>query len=156
MPYAQVDHPDAGRNSASWWRRCRGIEGEREGLADWIEAQAGDAPEHNETIGWHLEQAHQHLPELSSLGERVATPGCRRASGVRTRRRPAGDQSHHRPGDLTGAALRMRMLHGRIHFAGSDIAPLVVGGIEGAMETGASAARNGAAALTGGFLLIIP
>ena len=48
-------------------------------LADWIEAQVGDAPEHDETIGWHLEQAHQHLRELGpldakgrALGERAA------------------------------------------------------------------------------------
>lgn len=49
-------------------------------LADWIEAQVGDAPEHDETIGWHLEQAHQFLRELgpvdasgARLGERAAT-----------------------------------------------------------------------------------
>ncbi len=48
-------------------------------LADWIEGQVGDAPEHDETIGWHLEQAHQHLRELgpldaaaTALGERAA------------------------------------------------------------------------------------
>ena len=48
-------------------------------LADWIEAQVGDAAEHDETIGWHLEQAHQHLRELGpidatgrALGERAA------------------------------------------------------------------------------------
>ncbi len=48
-------------------------------LADWIEAQVADAPEHDETIGWHLEQAHQHLRELgpidptgAALGERAA------------------------------------------------------------------------------------
>jgi monoamine oxidase len=42
------------------------------------------------------------------------------------------------------------MPHGRIHFAGSDIAALGVGGIEGAIETGASAARNIGEALTNG------
>ncbi|MCX5737219.1 MAG: adenylate cyclase, partial [Proteobacteria bacterium] len=50
-----------------------------ERLADWIVARVGDAIEHDETIGWHLEQAHQHLRELGpldahacSLGERAA------------------------------------------------------------------------------------
>ncbi|HJQ83831.1 MAG TPA: AAA family ATPase, partial [Candidatus Binatia bacterium] len=48
-------------------------------VADWIEARAGDAAEHDEIIGWHLEQAHQNLRELGpldahgrSLGERAA------------------------------------------------------------------------------------
>jgi len=48
-------------------------------FADWVEARAGDSLEHDETIGWHLEQAHQHLRELGPidapgrvLGERAA------------------------------------------------------------------------------------
>src|SRR6185503_3625640 len=48
-------------------------------FADWLEARAGDAVEHDETMGWHLEQAHQHLRELGPvdaqgrvLGERAA------------------------------------------------------------------------------------
>jgi monoamine oxidase len=53
----------------------------------------------------------------------------------------------HRPGDLTEAAVLMRAPHGRIHFAGSDIAALDAGAIEGALESGARAARNVAAAL---------
>src|SRR5262249_56005812 len=50
-----------------------------ERLADWIEAHVGDAAEHDETIGWHLEQAHQLLSELgpldaggTALGDRAA------------------------------------------------------------------------------------
>ncbi|WP_411129165.1 flavin monoamine oxidase family protein [Streptomyces sp. x-19] len=61
-----------------------------------------------------------------------------------------GTWAHHRPGNLTQAAPQMREPHGRIHFAGGDIAPLGVGGIEGAMESGAGAARNIAAALADG------
>jgi monoamine oxidase len=53
----------------------------------------------------------------------------------------------HRPGNLTEAAVQMRAPHGRIHFAGSDIAALDVGAIEGALESGARAARNVVAAL---------
>jgi class 3 adenylate cyclase/ketosteroid isomerase-like protein len=58
-------------------------------LAGWIEAQVGDAAEHDETVGRHLEQAHQHLRELGpldedgvALGERAArrlAPAGRRA-----------------------------------------------------------------------------
>ena len=56
----------------------------------------------------------------------------------------------HRPGNLTGAAPQMRQPRGRIHFAGSDIAPFVVSSIDGAMGTGAAAARDIAAALASG------
>src|SRR5262249_56160171 len=58
-------------------------------FADWLEGRVGDAVEHDETIGWHLEQAHQHLRELGPvdvqgqmLGERAArylAPARRRA-----------------------------------------------------------------------------
>jgi class 3 adenylate cyclase/tetratricopeptide (TPR) repeat protein len=48
-------------------------------VADWIVERVGEAIEHDETIGWHLEQAHQHLRELGpldaqgrALGERAA------------------------------------------------------------------------------------
>jgi predicted ATPase len=50
-----------------------------ERLADWIEKQVGDAPEHDETIGWHLEQAHQHLRELGPVGEAGKSLGERAA-----------------------------------------------------------------------------
>jgi len=48
-------------------------------FADWLEAKVGDAVEHDETLGWHLEQAHQSLRDLGpldaqgrALGERAA------------------------------------------------------------------------------------
>src|SRR5215472_14950872 len=48
-------------------------------VAEWIEGRVGEAVEHDETIGWHLERAHQHLRELGpldatgrALGERAA------------------------------------------------------------------------------------
>ncbi|KAF5866538.1 hypothetical protein ETB97_011423 [Aspergillus alliaceus] len=37
----------------------------------------------------------------------------------------------HRPGHMTGAAPQIRRPHGRIYFAGSDIATLTLGSIEG-------------------------
>jgi class 3 adenylate cyclase/ketosteroid isomerase-like protein/tetratricopeptide (TPR) repeat protein len=48
-------------------------------FADWLQARAGEAVEHDATIGWHYEQAHQHLRELGpidasgrQLGDRAA------------------------------------------------------------------------------------
>jgi predicted ATPase len=35
--------------------------------AEWIGTKVGDAIEHDETLGWHLEQAHQHLRELGPI-----------------------------------------------------------------------------------------
>jgi len=65
---------------AAYRRLLKGTRAElHEHLADWIEAQVKNAPEHDETIGWHLEQAHQHRRELGpldaqgkALGERAA------------------------------------------------------------------------------------
>jgi hypothetical protein len=51
-----------------------------ERLAGWIEARAGGAGEHDETVGWHLEQAHQHLRELGALDARGKRLGERAAS----------------------------------------------------------------------------
>ena len=56
----------------------------------------------------------------------------------------------HRPGGFTKGAPLLRKPHGRLHFAGSDIAGIEAGAIEGAMDTGAHAARNIAAALANG------
>ncbi|GCD33137.1 monooxygenase [Streptomyces chrestomyceticus JCM 4735] len=61
-----------------------------------------------------------------------------------------GAWAHHRPGNLSGAVPLLREPHGRVHFAGGDIASVGVGGIEGAMETGAAAARDVTATLAGG------
>ncbi len=56
---------------AAYRRLLKGTRAElHERLADWIEAQVGDAPEHDEMIGWHFEQAHQHLRELGTLDAR--------------------------------------------------------------------------------------
>jgi class 3 adenylate cyclase/ketosteroid isomerase-like protein len=48
-------------------------------FADWLAARVGDAPEHDEMLGWHLEQAHALQGELGppdarsrALGERAA------------------------------------------------------------------------------------
>ncbi len=50
-----------------------------ERFANWVETRVGEAAAHDETLGWHLEQAHRHLRELGpldahgvALGERAA------------------------------------------------------------------------------------
>lgn len=58
----------------------------------------------------------------------------------------------HRPGHFTNGAVQLREAHGRIHFAGSDIAGVEAGAIEGAMDTGAHAARKVAANLQPGHV----
>src|SRR5262249_4550709 len=65
---------------AAYRRVLKGTRAELHGrLADWIESKAGGAIEQQETIGWHLEQADQHLSELGpidahgrALGERAS------------------------------------------------------------------------------------
>jgi len=49
-------------------------------LADWIEGRVGDAAEHDETIGRHLEQAHELLGELGPLDEAGKRLGERAAA----------------------------------------------------------------------------
>ena len=53
-------------------------------FADWIEARAGESVEHDETIGWHLEQAHQHLARARA--DRRERPRARRAGRALSRR----------------------------------------------------------------------
>jgi class 3 adenylate cyclase len=53
---------------AAYRRVLRGTRAELHArFADWLEARAGDSAPHDETIGWHLEQAHQQLRELGPL-----------------------------------------------------------------------------------------
>src|SRR5262249_12776221 len=65
---------------AAYRRMLKGTRAElHASVGDWIEGRVGEAVEHDETIGWHLERAHQHLRELGpldamgrALGERAA------------------------------------------------------------------------------------
>ena len=65
---------------AAYRRLLKGTRAELHGrFAEWVESRVGESIEHDETIGWHLEQAHQHLRELGpidaqgrALGERAA------------------------------------------------------------------------------------
>jgi class 3 adenylate cyclase/tetratricopeptide (TPR) repeat protein len=65
---------------AAYRRLLKGTRAElHERFAEWLETRGAGAVEHDETVGWHLEQAHQHLRELGpidehgrGLGERAA------------------------------------------------------------------------------------
>ncbi|MDX2167616.1 MAG: adenylate/guanylate cyclase domain-containing protein, partial [Deltaproteobacteria bacterium] len=48
-------------------------------VADWLQGHVGDAADADETIGWHLEQAHQHLRELGALDATGRAFGARAA-----------------------------------------------------------------------------
>jgi monoamine oxidase len=48
----------------------------------------------------------------------------------------------NRPGCFTTGAVVLRQPHGNIHFAGSDISASEAGSIEGALSSGAKAARD--------------
>jgi class 3 adenylate cyclase/tetratricopeptide (TPR) repeat protein len=79
-----------------------------ERCAGWIEGKVGDLIEHDELLGWHLEQAHQHLRELGAidshgrvLGERAA-----RHLGAAGRRALARDDVSV-AADLLGRALHV-------------------------------------------------
>jgi tetratricopeptide (TPR) repeat protein/ketosteroid isomerase-like protein len=65
---------------AAYRRLLKGTRAElHQRVTDWIEAQVGDAAEHDETIGWHLEQAHRLLGELGPLDAAAASLGERAA-----------------------------------------------------------------------------
>ncbi|HXC51516.1 MAG TPA: adenylate/guanylate cyclase domain-containing protein, partial [Candidatus Limnocylindrales bacterium] len=49
-------------------------------LAEWIEAKVADTPEHDETVGRHLEQAHRLLCELGQRDQKTTVLGERAAS----------------------------------------------------------------------------
>jgi ketosteroid isomerase-like protein/tetratricopeptide (TPR) repeat protein len=65
---------------AAYRRVLRGTRaGLHERFADWVVSRVGEAVEHDETIGWHLEQAHQQLRELGPLDARGQELGQRAA-----------------------------------------------------------------------------
>jgi class 3 adenylate cyclase len=65
---------------AAYRRLLKGTRAEQHGrIADWIETRVGDSVEYDEMIGWHLEQAHQHLRELGPIDEHGRALGERAA-----------------------------------------------------------------------------
>src|SRR5262245_31411505 len=75
-------------------------------VADWIEGRVGEAVEHDETIGWHLEQAHRHLAELGPIDARGRALGERAARYLAVAgRRALGRDDVAVAADLLGRAL---------------------------------------------------
>ncbi len=65
---------------AAYRQLLKGTRAELHGrVAEWIVARSGAAGEHDEMIGWHLEQAHQHLAELGPLDAAGRAIGARAA-----------------------------------------------------------------------------
>jgi len=75
-------------------------------FAEWLEARVGDSALHDETIGWHLEQAHQHLRELGPLDANGRALGERAARHLAAAGRRALARDDLQPaGSLLGRAL---------------------------------------------------
>jgi class 3 adenylate cyclase/ketosteroid isomerase-like protein len=75
-------------------------------FADWVAARAGDTADHDETIGWHLEQAHQLLRELGPLDEAGRALGARAAQHLAAAgRRALGRDDLPVAADLLGRAV---------------------------------------------------
>src|SRR5262249_26165918 len=100
-------------------------------FADWLEARVGEAVEHGETIGWHLEQAHQHLRELGAIDARG------RALGGRAARCPggAGGRALARD-DLPPAASLLGRALDRLDVADAARADLALDWCEALLEVG--------------------
>ncbi len=65
---------------AAYRRILKGSRAElHERFADWLATRVGASVEHDETMGWHLEQAHQHLRELGPIDARGRAIGERAA-----------------------------------------------------------------------------
>jgi class 3 adenylate cyclase/tetratricopeptide (TPR) repeat protein len=72
-----------------------------ERLADWIVARVGDTTEHDETIGFHLEQAHQNRRELGLSAEGVGP----QAGPLDARGRALGERAARHLGNAGRRAL---------------------------------------------------
>ncbi len=65
---------------AAYRRILKGTRAElHERFADWLASRVGTSIEHDDTMGWHLEQAHQHLRELGPIDAHGRTIGERAA-----------------------------------------------------------------------------
>ncbi|HEY2775371.1 MAG TPA: adenylate/guanylate cyclase domain-containing protein [Candidatus Binatia bacterium] len=75
-------------------------------LAEWIEAKVRDAPEHDETVGHHLEQAHRLLSELGQQDQKTRMLGERAANRLAAAgRRALGGDDVPLAANLLGRAI---------------------------------------------------
>jgi class 3 adenylate cyclase len=107
-------------------------------FAEWVESRTGEGVEQDETIGWHFEQAHQHLRELGTIDERGRAFGDRAARYLGT----AGRQALARD-DLPRAANLLGRALDRLDEADPARAELAVAWCEALLAAGdvAPAAR---------------
>jgi hypothetical protein len=77
-----------------------------ERLADWITARVGETVEHDEAIGFHLEQAYQNRVELGAQDERARGLGERAAQKLG----PAGRRALARDDVATAASVLGRAI----------------------------------------------
>ncbi len=117
---------------AAYRRLLKGTRAELHGrLADWMEAKVGDTPEHDETIGWHLEQAHQHLRELGPLDAAAVVLGERAA-----RRLAAAGRRALARDDVALAASLLGRAVDRLPPDAAERADLVLDWCEALLSTG--------------------
>lgn len=110
-----------------------------ERLADWIESRWGDSGEYDETLGRHLEQAHQMLGELGPSDERDRSLGRRAAARLAAagRRALEGDDPSRAAG-LLGRALHC------LESDATDRAELALDWCESLLSAGDVAGARGA------------
>ncbi len=78
-----------------------------ERFAAWLETRVGEAAERDETLGWHLEQAHQLLTELGPPDARAGAVGARAAQCLAAAgRRALARDDLSRAANLLGRAVR--------------------------------------------------
>jgi class 3 adenylate cyclase/tetratricopeptide (TPR) repeat protein len=128
---------------AAYRRILKGTRAELHGrCADWIESrvrQGETAVAHHETVGWHLEQAHQYLRELGPIDEHGRAVGERAARylGAAGKRALARDDAAV-AADLLGRALRV------LDAADSACADLALDRCEALLSAGDVAHASGA------------
>lgn len=110
-----------------------------ERLADWIESRWGDSDDYDETLGRHLEQAHQMMGELGPSDE------CNRSLGARaaTRLAAAGRRALEGDDPSRAAALLGRALH-CLETDATDRAELALDWCESLLSAGDVARARGA------------
>ncbi len=116
-------------------------------LAEWIEAKVGGAPEHDETVGRHLEQAHELLCELGQLDQKGRALGERAAGRLSTagRRALVGD-------DVPLAANLLGRAIGRLDYDDPARAELALDWCEALLSAGDVVQTKTALAELGRFL----
>ena len=121
---------------AAYRRLLKGTRAELHGrLADWITGRAGGAAEHDEVIGWHLEQAHEHLLELGPADAAATALGVRAAGHLAA----AGRRALARD-DLPVAAALLGRAVARLDDADPTRAELILDQCEALLAAGDVAA----------------